>query len=130
MAWRRFGIPREELATMRAAVARVAELEPELAMKTAALYSIAEAGLVFKLEAAKNEREAERARADKAEARVAELEVSFSAVDSDLGQAGSLMAAAQEFTRVVCELLGNEGSGMDVSTDVLQDMLTAAGVTR
>jgi hypothetical protein len=39
------------------------------------------------------------------------------------------MRAAQEFTRVVCELLGNEGSGMDVSTDVLQDMLTAAGVT-
>jgi hypothetical protein len=39
------------------------------------------------------------------------------------------MRAAQEFTRVVCELLGNEGSGMDISTDVLQDMLTAAGVT-
>jgi len=39
------------------------------------------------------------------------------------------MRAAQEFTRVVCELLGDEGSGMDVSTDVLQDMLTAAGVT-
>ena len=39
------------------------------------------------------------------------------------------MRAAQEFTRFVCELLEKEGSGMDISTDALQDMLTAAGVT-
>ena len=41
----------------------------------------------------------------------------------------STMRAAQEFTRFVCELLEKEGSGMDISTDALQDMLTAAGVT-